>query len=72
MLLTIYSGQNYSYCYEPNTGNYFLYSNDYTSSLYLQGDDARIFEKEMEHIDNLPPPKCNDGRLTENIISLYL
>jgi len=72
MFLPTYSGLKYSYLYEPKTGNYLLYSNDYKRQAYLQGDDARIFDKEIERIDNLPPPQCNDGRLTENAISLYL
>jgi hypothetical protein len=49
-----------------------LFDNEFKSHAYLQGDDARIFRKEIENIDNLPTPKCNDGKLTENIISLYL
>ena len=72
MLLRVYSGQKYSYSYEPKTGHYLLYRNDYKSHAYLQGDDARTFREEMERVDNLPPPQCNDGRITENIIALYL
>jgi len=72
MFLPVYSGQKYSYSYETGTGNYFLFSNDYKAHIYLQGDDARIFREEIEHIDSLPPPQSNDGRLTEKIISIYL
>ena len=72
MLIPSFSGQKYSYLYEPNTGHYLLFSNDYKSHAYLQDDDAKIFEEEMTKIDNLPPPQCNDGRITENAISNYL
>ena len=72
MFLPVYQGQKYSYSYEVGTGNYLLFSNDYKAHIFLQGDDARIFREEIEHIDNLPPPRCNDGKLTENAISVYL
>jgi hypothetical protein len=72
MFLSVYHGQQYSYSYEVGTGNYMLFRNDHKAHTYLQGDDARIFREEIEHIDNLPPPQSNDGRLTENIISIYL
>ena len=72
MMIPIYSGLKYGYSYEPKTGNYLLFRNDFTSHAYLQGDDARIFGEEIERIDNLPPPQCNDGRITENVISIYL
>jgi len=72
MFLPVYQGQQYSYSYEVGTGHYLLFSNDYKVHTYLQGDDAKIFRQQMEHIDNLPPPQCNDGRITENTISLYL
>jgi len=71
-MIPVYNGLKYSYSYEPKTGNYLLFRNDYKSHAYLQGIDARIFDKEIERIDNLPPPQCNDGRLTENAISIYL
>jgi len=72
MFLHIYQGQKFSYSYEVETGHYLLFSNDYKAHAYLQGDDARIFGKQMDRIDNLPPPQCNDGRITEDIISIYL
>jgi hypothetical protein len=72
MFLPVYQGQKYSYSYEVGTGHYLLFTNDYKAHTYLQGDDARIFRKEIEIIDNLPPPQSNDGRLTENAISIYL
>jgi hypothetical protein len=72
MMLPVYKGLNYSYCYETNTGHYLLFDNKFKSEAYLQGDDARIFREKIEQIDNLPPPKCNDGRITENLISGYL
>jgi len=72
MFISVFNGQKYSYSYETNTGHYLLYSNDYKIHNYLQGDDAKIFKEEIDKIDNLPPPQCNDGRITENIISIYL
>ena len=72
MLLPIYSGQCYSYSYEPATDEYFLYKNDYKSHRFLKGKDARIFRKQIERQDNLPPPDCNSGLLTEKIIQLFL
>jgi hypothetical protein len=72
MLLPVFSGQKYSYSYEPETGNYLLHDNKYTSHIYLQGDDARIFRKEIERIDDLPDPEYKTGLLTENAISVYL
>jgi hypothetical protein len=72
MLLPVFNGQKYSYSCEPETGNYFLHDNKYISHIYLQGDDARIFRKEIERIDNLPDPEYKTGLLTENAISAYL
>jgi len=72
MFLSVYQGQKFSYSYEVETGNYMLFSNDYKTHIYLQGEDARIFREEIERIDNLPPPQSNDGRLTEDAISVYL
>jgi hypothetical protein len=72
MFLSVYQGQKFSYSYEVETGNYMLFSNDYKTHIYLQGDDARIFREEIERIDNLPPPQSNDGKLTEDVISVYL
>jgi hypothetical protein len=57
---------------EPETGHYLLHDNEYKSQAYLQGDDARIFRKEIERIDNLPDPEYKTGLLTENAISIYL
>jgi hypothetical protein len=72
MFIPSYQRQNFSYSYEAGTGHYLLFSNDYKQQIYLQGDDAQMFREEIEIIDNLPPPQCNDGRITENIISIYL
>ena len=72
MFLPVYQGQKYSYSYEVGTGHYLLFRNDYKAHVYLQGNDARMFSEQMELIDNLPPPQCNDGRITENAISNYL
>jgi hypothetical protein len=71
-MLPVFSGLKYSYSYEVETGHYLLHDNKYKSHIYLQGDDARIFRKQIEHIDSLPPPQSNDSRLTENLISIYL
>ena len=72
MLLPVFIGQKYSYSYEPETGHYFLHDNEYKSHVYLQGDDARIFGKEIERIDELPDPENKTGLLTENAIKFYL
>jgi len=72
MFLSVYQGQKFSYSYEVGTGNYILFSNDYKTHIYLQGDDARIFREEIERIDNLSPPQSSDGRLTEDAIGVYL
>ena len=72
MFLSVFQGQKYSFSYEVGTGHYLLFSNDHKAHKYLQGDDAKIFRAEIERIDNLPPPQCNDGRLTENAIDVYL
>jgi hypothetical protein len=72
MLLPIFTGQKYSYSYEPETGHYLLYDNQYKSQAYLQGDDARIFRQEIENIDELPDPEYKTGLLMENAISVYL
>ena len=72
MVLPVFSGQKYSYCYEPETGHYLLHDNEYKSHVYLQGDDSRIFRKEIEGIDNLPDPEYKTGLLTENAIGFYL
>jgi hypothetical protein len=69
MLLSVFSGQKYSYSYEPETGHYLLHDNEYKSQAYLQGDDARILRQEIELIDNLPDPEYKNGLLTENAIS---
>ena len=72
MMLPIFTGLKYGYCYETETGHYLLHDNDYKSHIYLQGDDARIFRKQMELIDNLQNPENKTILLTENIIGIYL
>jgi hypothetical protein len=57
---------------KPETGHYFLHDNEYKSHVYLQGDDTRIFRKEIERIDELPDPEYKNGLLTENAIKFYL
>jgi hypothetical protein len=72
MLLSVYQGPKYGYSYEPETGHYLLYDNDYKSHVYLQGDDARIFRKEIAHIDSLSVPENRTALLMENAISIFL
>jgi hypothetical protein len=72
MLLPVYSGQNYSYSYQEDTGDYFLHSNNYQSHAFLKGKDALLFAKQLERLDNLPPPDCNSGLLTEKLIKQFL
>jgi len=45
MMLSVFSGLQYSFSYEVETGHYLLHDNEYTSHKYLQGDDARIFRE---------------------------
>jgi hypothetical protein len=71
-MLSVYSGLKYSYSYEVETGHYLLHDNEYKSHIYLQGDDARIFREQIEHIDTLQDPENKTGLLTENTISIYL
>jgi hypothetical protein len=72
MFLPVFNGQNYSYSYETETGNCLLHDNAYTSHIFLQGKDARIFRGELERIDNLPDPENKTGLLIENTIKFYL
>jgi hypothetical protein len=72
MLLSVFTGQKYSYSYETGTGHYLLHDNEYKSQIYLQGDDARIFREEIERIDELPEEEYKTGLLTENAVSAYL
>jgi len=72
MLLPVYSGQCYSYSYEPNTGEYFLHANDYKAHIFLKGKADPLFERAIDRLDNLPPPDCNSGLLTEKLIKLFL
>jgi len=72
MFLSVFNGLKYSYQYEVETGHYFLFDNEYKAHAYLQGDDARIFRKQMEHIDTLKDPENKTGLLTENTIKDYL
>ena len=72
MLISMFTGAKYSYSYELETGHYLLFDNEYQSHAYLQGDDARLFRKQMEHIDSLNAPDNKTELLTENTISLFL
>jgi hypothetical protein len=67
MMIPVYSGQFYSYSLQHETGEYFLYTNDYKSHIFLKGRDAQLFRKEIERLDNLSPPDCDSGLLTENL-----
>jgi hypothetical protein len=72
MMLPVYSGQVFSYSLQPETGEYFLYSNDFKSHIFLKGKDARLFREQIEKQDELPPPDCNSGLLTEKLIKFFL
>jgi hypothetical protein len=72
MLLPVYCGQCYSYSYEPETGDYFLHANNYKAYKFLKGKDARLFSKQIDRLDNLPPPDSNSGLLTEKLIKFFL
>jgi len=72
MMLPVFCGINFGYLYEVETSHYLLHDKEYKSHVYLQGDDAKIFEREIELIDSLPDPENKTGLLIENIISKYL
>jgi hypothetical protein len=72
MMLSVFSGLKYSYSYEVETGHYLLHDNECKSHICLQGDDARIFREQIEHIDTLKDPENKTRLLTENTISIYL
>ena len=71
-MLPVFTGLKYSYCYETETSHYLLFDNEFKSEIYLQGDDARIFRKQIENIDILKDPENKTGLLTENLIYSYL
>jgi len=71
-MLSVFSGIFYSYCIEVETGHYLLFDRNNKSSVYLQGDAARTFRKEIENIDNMIVPDIKPGLLIENTISMYL
>ena len=70
MMLSVFSGLQYSFSYEVVTGHYLLHDNDYHT--YLQSDDTRIFREQIDLIDNLKDPENKTGLLMENTISIYL
>ena len=72
MLLPVFSGQNYSYSYEPETGDYFLFKNDFKTHKFLKGKDARLFSKQIDRFDILPEPQYKTGLMTENLIKLLV
>ena len=72
MLLPVYSGQKFSYSLDSDSGEYFLFENDFRAFIFLKGRDARLFRKEMERLDALPPPDSNSGLLTERLIKRFL
>jgi hypothetical protein len=71
MMLPIFCGQHYSYFYETETSHYLLLDKENLAEVYLQGDDARIFQDEMAQIDNFPEPEYPTGFLTEQNIGQY-
>jgi hypothetical protein len=72
MLLGIFQGQNYSYSLDTDTGEYFLFKNDYKAHAILKGKDARIFARQLDHLDTLPEPQYKTGLMTENLIKLLV
>jgi hypothetical protein len=62
----------FSICQSVEEAKRLLHDNEYKSHIYLQGDDARIFRKEIERIDKLPDPENKTGLLTENAVKFYL
>ena len=72
MMLVVFSGLNYSYSCEAETGHYLLFDNDHKTHAYLQGKDARIFRKHIKRIGSLKAPEHTTVLLTENAVSIYL
>jgi hypothetical protein len=72
MMIPIFDGQNFGYCYEAETGHYLLHDEDFRNHVYLQGDDARMFREQIENIGNRNNTEEKTISLTENTISLYL
>ena len=72
MYLNQYTGKSYSYFYEPDTGNYFLFKNNYMSHKVLKGKDASLFRKQIEYLNTLPSTHCKDSKITEHLIRIFL
>jgi hypothetical protein len=72
MMIPIFDGLKYGYCYETETGHYLLHDDEYRNHVYLQGDDARMFGEQIENIGNRNDPENITILLTENTISIYL
>ena len=70
MLLPVFTGQNYSYSLDTNSGEYFLFENNHKAHILLTGKDARLFRKQIEHFDTLPEPEFKTGLMLENLIKL--
>ena len=72
MLLPVFTGQNYSYSLDTRTGEFFLYENNHKAHTFLKGKDARIFRRQIEHLDTLPEPQFKTGLMTENLIKILV
>jgi hypothetical protein len=72
MMIPIFDGQKFGYCYEVETGHYLLHDGEFRNHIYLQGDDARMFSEQIENIGNRNYPEDKTILLTENTISVYL
>jgi len=72
MLLPVFTGLNYSYSLDTDSGEYFLFENTHKAHTFLKGKDARLFYKQLEYYDNLPEPEYKTGLMTENLIKLFL
>ena len=72
MLLPVFTGQNYSYSLDTDTGEYFLFDNNHKSHAFLKGRDAKLFNRQIDYLDTLPEPEFKTGLMTENLIKFFL
>ena len=59
MFRPIFKGDDFSYFYEKETGEYMLYWRKYEINIYLKGEDARLFQQQLDIIDSEPEEDKN-------------
>ena len=50
----VFEGANYSYLYDNDTENYMLYWRKYEIDITLKGEDALLFQQQLELIHSEP------------------